>query len=391
MSAQKIRAALGQLQDDPDSESSWNELTEAVPASEAMGGEAELRMLLESARRGHEMRREWEAVAKLLSLEAKLNAGTPVEFAMQFELARVFEDELFDERRATAAYKRLLELRPGDPTAEEALERAENKRKKWQELVAHYLKEAEQTSDAAFKSSLVTSAGEVAYRYGPRKRDPLAAIAERFGMALELDPKNIRAANLLEHVWAYDENWEKVALLLEIRATNTPAKEERALILNRLGRVLYRRLDQEEKAVAAYERVLDLWPGNSEAMSFLSEHFSRREKWDQLVALYEDQLRGGAKQGEEAGIVFQIAMVNWRMREKPELAEPYFDRLRRLEPAHPGMLAFFREFAAEDRARLLTILTDAQRSLADGSEKTALATEIARLAEASANAQKSSY
>jgi tetratricopeptide (TPR) repeat protein len=388
MSAQKIRAALGQLQDDPDNESSWNELNDAVKTAANGGGEAELRMLLESARRGHEMRREWEAVAKLLDLEGSLNAGTPVEFAMTFELARVFEDELFDDKRATSAYKRLLELRPGDPTAEEAIDRAETKRKKWQELVAHYMKEAEQTSDAAFKSSLITSAGEVAYRYGPRKRDPLAAIAERFGMALELDPKNVRAANLLEHVWAYDENWEKVALLLEIRATNTPAKEERALILNRLGRVLFRKLDQEEKAVAAYERVLDLWPGNSEAMSFLSEHFSRTEKWDQLVALYEDQLRGGAKQGEEAGIVFQIAMVNWRMRDKPELAEPYFDRLRRLEPAHPGMLAFFRDFAAEDRARLLTILTDAQRSLADGPEKTALATEIARLAEAGANAQK---
>jgi tetratricopeptide (TPR) repeat protein len=388
MSAQKIRAALGQLQDDPDNESSWNELTEAVTASTSAGGEAELRMLLESARRGHETRREWEAVAKLLGLEAALNAGTPVEFAMQFELARVYEDELFDDRRATAAYKRLLELRPEDPTAEEAIERAENKRKKWQELVSHYMKEAEQTSDAAFKSSLVTSAGEVAYRYGPRKREPLGNIAERFGMALELDPKNVRAANLLEHVWSFDENWEKVALLLEIRATNTPPKEERALILNRLGRVLYRKLDQEDKAVAAFERVLDLWPGNSEAMSFLSEHFSRTEKWDQLVALYEDQLRGGAKQGEEAGIVFQIAMVNWRMRERPELAEPYFDRLRRLEPAHPGMLAFFRDYCAEDRARLLTILTDAQRSLTDGPEKTTLATEIAKLAEAGANSQK---
>ena len=41
MSAQKIRAALGQLQDDPDNESSWNELTDAVTASENAGGEAE--------------------------------------------------------------------------------------------------------------------------------------------------------------------------------------------------------------------------------------------------------------------------------------------------------------------------------------------------------------
>ncbi|HEX9296756.1 MAG TPA: hypothetical protein VF881_13015, partial [Polyangiaceae bacterium] len=391
MSAQKIRAALGQLQDDPDNEASWNDLFEAVTSPAAGMAQADLRALLESARRGHETRREWEAVAKLLELEASLNAGTPVEFAMQFELARVFEDELFDDKRATAAYRRLLELRPADATAEEALERGESKRKKWKELVARYLEEAEQATDATFKASLLMSAAEVAYRYGDRNKKAIAEIAARLEEGLKLDPKNQRIGNLLERIYRDQENWQKVARVLETRGAEATSKEERAVSLNRLGRVLYRKLEDEGRAVVAYERVLDLWPGNSEAMSFLSEHFSKTEQWEHLVALYEDQLRGGgARQGEEAGIVFQIAMVNWKMRKKPELAEPYFDRLRRFEPAHPGMLAFFREFcgAANDRSRLLTILTDAQRSLSDGPEKTALATEIAKLAEAGANAQK---
>src|SRR4030095_1522264 len=104
--------------------------------------QSDLRALLESARRGHETRREWDAVAKLLELEAGLNAGTPVEFAMQFELARVFEDELFDDESAAKTYKRLLERRAGDPTAEEALERGASKRKKWKDLVDRYLEEA---------------------------------------------------------------------------------------------------------------------------------------------------------------------------------------------------------------------------------------------------------
>jgi len=391
MSAQKIRAALGQLQDDPDIEDSWNELFEAVTAPDAGMPKGELRTLLESARRGHETRREWDAVAKLLELEAGFYAGTPVEFAMQFELARLFEDELFDDQRATAAYQRLLEIRPSDPTSEEALERSESKRKKWKELVQRYLEEAAQATDAAFKSSLLMSASEVAYRYGERSKKTLGEIAARLEEALKLDPKNGRVANLLERIYRSQENWQKVARLLETRASDAPTKEERALTLNRFGRVLSRKLEADDRAVAAYVRVLDVWPGNAEAMSFLSEHFSKTEQWDHLVALYEDQLRGGgAKSGEEAGIVFQIAMVNWKMRKKPELAEPYFDRLRRFEPSHSGMLGFFREFctAANDRARLLTILTDAQRSLADGPEKTTLATEIARLAEAGANAQK---
>jgi len=389
MSAQKIRAALGQLQGDPDDEASWHDLIEAVTSPETGLPAEELRSLLESARRGHELRREWDAVARLLELEAGLHAGTPVEFAMQFELARVFEDEMFDDVRASTAFQRLLELRPDDPTAQEALERGESRRKKWRELVTRYLDEASQTTDQAFKSSLLMSAAEVAYRYGGRTEEDIVEQVARLEESLKLDRKDARAAALLEVIYRTEEAWLPLSRVLELRATESPARDERAASLIRLARLLSRKLTDDVHAASAYERLLELWPGNAEAMSFLSEHYSNTERWEQLVLLYETQLRSGTKPGEEAAVVLQIGMVNWRMRQRVDLAEPYFDRLRRLDPAHLGMLAFFREACGEpDRPRLLTILTDAQRSLPDGPEKRALATEIAQLAEAGANAQK---
>src|SRR5207244_1296389 len=108
------------------------------------------------------------------------------------------------------------------------------------------------------------------------------------------------------------------------------------------------------------------------------------EQWDALAALYEDQLKGGGvKPGEELGMLIQIGMVHWRMRAQPQAAEPFFERVRKADPTHAGMLNFFREHlvAKGDKSRLAGILTDAQRAMADGSEKVALATEIAKLAE----------
>jgi golgin subfamily B member 1 len=391
MSAQKIRAALGQLQDNPNSESAWTDLADELTSPDPGVARDELRTLMEAARRGHETRREWDAVARLLEFEIALHAGTPVEFAMQFELARILEDEILDDRKATEAYARLLELRPEDPTAREAIERGEAKRKKWKDLVARYVEEAGQTTDDAFKSSLLMSASDVAYRYGERTKKALGEVVGRLEEALRIDPKNLRVATLLERIYRGQEAWEKAATVVDMMATEAPARDERAAALIRLGRLFKSQLTADDRAANAYERLLDLWPGNAEAMSFLSEHFSKSEQWDHLVALYEDQLRGGsAKAADEGGIIFQIAMVNWKMRKRVDLAEPYFDRLRRIEPAHPGMLGFFRDFCAEnnDTARLLTILTDAQRSMGDGREKSALASEIAKLAEAGSNAQK---
>src|SRR3954469_9250566 len=105
MSAKKIRSALGLLQDDPDGEQAWSDLRGALglsneemepvdPASLGMTGE-ELAKLLASARRAHEMRREYDAVARLLEMEVVLSKSRPPqdgadgEAELLAELARV--------------------------------------------------------------------------------------------------------------------------------------------------------------------------------------------------------------------------------------------------------------------------------------------------------------
>src|SRR4051812_46605094 len=133
MSANTIRNALGHLQEDPDRAEAWSKLREALGASddgesltlpEELRGEreaAEIAALLEAARKAHASRRELDAVGRLLSLESLLAAGSPREADLVAELARVLDEELLDDARTVKAYERLLQLRPGDPKAEEVL------------------------------------------------------------------------------------------------------------------------------------------------------------------------------------------------------------------------------------------------------------------------------
>jgi tetratricopeptide (TPR) repeat protein len=388
MSVETIRMALARLQDDPENEAAWNELAEAVTAPEASVSNADIERLLGSARARHEQRREWAPVARLLELEIAFAAGTPVEAPMQAELARIYQDELVDAQKALAAYKRLLALRPDDATAEEAIENDEAKRAKWSELVARYASEGA-SGDESFASSLYASAADVGVRYGgPDARD---AAIEHMEKALALDPKNRRAAALAEIVYTQAKDWANVARIQTVVLAEGGAKDERVAAGLRLGRTASKKLGDDARATLAYQKVLELSPGQPDAMSFLAESFSANEQWDELAALYEDQLRGGGvRHGEELGILVQISMVHWRMRGQPDAAEPYFERVRRADPTHAGMLNFFREWctAKNDKARLSAILTDAQRAMADGPDKRALATEIARLAESQENATK---
>ncbi len=383
MSSQKIRTALGLLQDDADNENAWLDLQDAMTAPDVGMSVQELVDLLEAARREHEARREWTAVANLLEFEISLVRGTPQEVLRQAELARVLEDELLDDERSCKAHARVLELRAGDPTATEALERAEDLRPRWRELAKAKVEDGKAVEDASIRSSMLSWAAEVMFRYGKAEAtsDEVIALLKE---AVALDPRNRRACLLLERMYREAERWEDVCAVLETIATESTNREERFAAWLRLARVLVRKIGDEARGVAAYERALDLVPGYPEAMNFLSDYFGRTEQWDHLVALYEDHLRSGVvKQGQELGIWLQIAMVQWRMRDRLDLAEPYFDKVRRVDPAHPGMLEFYRQWLKKkgDDARLMTILADAQRALPEGEQKAAIAAELAALAE----------
>src|SRR5262249_24483419 len=146
----------------------WNELAEAVTAPGAAAGDVE--RMLDLARGEHERRREWGAVAKLLEIQISLAEGSAVEAPMQAELARIYHEELCDAEHAREAYRRLLTLMPGNPTATDVLEQDEAKQSKWKDLADRYVHEAESAPEPAFQSALYASAADVVFRYGKRSK-----------------------------------------------------------------------------------------------------------------------------------------------------------------------------------------------------------------------------
>src|SRR5690606_25205089 len=202
-----------------------------------------------------------------------------------------------------------------------------------------------------------------------------------FRQALEVTERDPRAARLYERVLRSRQKWSELAEVLLDTAEHARDKDEKVRLFVRAARVLASHLDEHDRAAACYERVLGYAPGHGEAMAYLVERFTEREDWERLIALYEDALRTRTKLEDEAGALLQLGMVHWRFRQSPEEAEPYFARLRKVDPAHPGMLDFYREhLAPQDEARWVTILTDAQRVASTEEQKLQLAIELAKAA-----------
>jgi predicted O-linked N-acetylglucosamine transferase (SPINDLY family) len=401
-----LRNALGHLQNHPDDERAWSELEAELTSGEgarrdrsrgeaANGSAADTVKLLDAARSAHAERRESDAVARLLELEAAEVRGTSDEAPLLRELARVYDEDLFDDARAVATCERLRALVPEDRAAAQLLDGRAETRAGWADIAKKDLEESKTASAASFQSALLVSASEHLWRYGrggtgaakKKAATRIAAVEGFLERAVTLDPKNRRGALLLERVLLGKGDWKAIAHLLERVIPDLP-REQRVTELLRLARLYKRKLELPEKAAETYASVIDLAPGQQEATSALVDHFTTTERWDELATLYEEHLL--TSEEPDPGVILQVAMVNWKMRNRPEAAEPFFERLRRAQPGHQMALEFFRGYCRDrgEGARLAQILVDAERALPPGAPKSALAEEISGLAQEGASATK---
>jgi golgin subfamily B member 1 len=390
MNSEQTLSLLGQLQADPESNQAWDALTALV--NDTSDGDAlrDLLRLLRSATAPHRERGEWWAVARLLELALSVSKSNEERQALCEELARVRRDELIDEAGAEKAYRELLALVPGFPTAVQALAEHEERASRWRDLATTYAQEAESATDDVYRSSMLMRAAEMETRFAgaEESRD---RVIERLEQAVRLDATNVQAGLMLERCHRLAQRWEEVVRVLDRLASRAADPIVRIAASVRLARVQRYRIEDPERAAVAYERLLRDAAGHAEAMEFLSHLYSTEERWDELVALYERDLKSrNLNSPEVVGDMLQIAMLHYKKREHPEDAEPWFERIRRIQPAHDGVLNFFREYCKTtgEESRWMEVLQGAQYAMPDGREKASVVTELAELAEKQSDMQR---
>ncbi len=376
---------LGQLEQHPDDDGLIQGLREALASDDPeIVGDNPTR-LIEAARVGHERRGEWVALAALLDLEAEQTRDDPkFRAALLKELGRIRHEELLDDEQALVALRKSVEIHDSEEVRD-FIKRVEENEANWRTLADRFIEEADDAADPALKTGLLVRASTLVWQF--RRKGRARETDKLFKQALKSDPSSTRAARLYAVTLKARNRWKDVAKVYTDTAGAARNRDEKLALFLHAGRVYAHKLSEPASSAVAFKRVLDFSPGHEEALRFLVEYYTEREDWDDLVALYEDALRSRQKLESEQGILLQIGMVHWRIRKAPAEADPYFSRLRKIDPAHPGVVDFYREYlsrenAGEDgEARLITILGDALRVAQTSKQKLELATELANAAE----------
>ena len=341
--------------------------------------------MIDDARKSFRERGENELVAHLYDVELASTTDRARRADLLVEKGRLLFEELHDEPRAVEAFKAALELRPEDQTAQELLAHIGLIRENWERIVKKYLDEAKVSTDRQLTTGLYLSVAESYARY----RADAPEVESYLKKALEIEPRNRRAAGHLERILRKQARWDEVGRLLEARVEAAGSKEERVAALSATAELAASRLGRPEVAVEAMRKVLAVDPAHPRAMQTLIELHTSSGDWAALVKVYENALKArGRAADSELGLYLQIAMLYWKRLANLDTAEEYFRRVRKLDPAHAAMVEFYRTYytlpGARERgegAKLLQVLQQAMKSEPDPARRSALAIEVASLAE----------
>lgn len=120
--------------------------------------------------------------------------------------------------------------------------------------------------------------------------------------------------------------------------------------------------------------------------------YTDKQDYASLIKLYEQALKVRQRTDSELPTVLEIGRLYFHKLKNFEQANEYYQRVRKVDPAHQEMLDFYRSYhggrgtgkpTADDSSKLLAVLTQAQKVENDAGRRLSLGIEMAQVAESS--------
>ena len=192
--------------------------------------------------------------ADALRGEEKLNALA--------RIAEVYEDRLGDTNEALRRYEAILEVDPSNVEALKGLDRIYSRTGKYRELLGVLDR---QIAAAATPRQKINLLERIAGIYDEEFLDHGVA-AETCEKILAIDPSHESALTQLARHYRALGRWEDVVAVYERHLGIITEDARRIELLLQLGRVLADQIGSPERAMKAYEKVLEIEPNHANAL-----------------------------------------------------------------------------------------------------------------------------
>jgi|GEM_PF-3089663 len=229
----------------------------------------------------HEERRDWEQLLALLQRLAERDRNEESAAALLLRAGELAERELGDAARALSLYESALALRPTLLPVLQAVGRMLHRGGRWEELVALYRRELDQTDNPAMRAATLCRIGGICEE---KLGDPERA-RQAYHDAFLADPACAPALQALLRLHHERKDLEGVITVLEAEAAASRDNRRRAAVLCRIGEIWEDPLGKPELALDAFTQALELDPSLNAARHARARLLAERGAWELLAEL----------------------------------------------------------------------------------------------------------
>jgi tetratricopeptide (TPR) repeat protein len=208
---------------------------------------------------------DFETLVKLLERRAESRRGAEKAEALA-KVGEVYEDHLDDLVEATRRFEAVLAIDPAHLGALKGLDRIYNRGGRYKELLENLERQVELAATPRQKINLYE---RIAALHDEEFIDHESA-ARALEAILEIDGANDFALTTLARHYRALDLWEEVARLYEKHAGVTGDEARRVELLAARARVLAEQIGSPERAMRAFDQVIELAPGHAGALEALA-------------------------------------------------------------------------------------------------------------------------
>jgi golgin subfamily B member 1 len=245
--------------------------------------EEKIMALREQLRQQEDGKRFGELVKTLMALGDEL--ADPFERAeLYMRAADLYVSKFVNQAEAVRAYEKVIECDPMNPVALDYLRQMYEKRRDWDKLVALSLAQAREVDPGPERTSMFKDIAKLAT---DKIKKPEVCV-ELWNEVLKSDSTDVEALSALAQLHERGRDFAQLANVLEQLAELSFDSREKVQLLNKLAQVVGDRLNDDVRAVAAYQALLALVPDDRRAQEQLKKRYVTLGRWDDLEVFYAD-------------------------------------------------------------------------------------------------------
>jgi tetratricopeptide (TPR) repeat protein len=285
-----------------------------------------------------------EALAEVLRRQIAVRAGEGRGSAsaelveLGYRLGQVYENDLQRPTEAITAYRKVIE----EFDAQHAdsilgLANVYTRLGDWASLYQTFERELEVVAGDSARSDVFAKMARLASDHLGRKEQAVGL----WQKVLDLRGEDVEALNALGDLYGADERWRDLVDILEREVNVVDDDETRVVIYADLGRIWYERLQKDRNALEAWERVLDLDPGSTHALSSIATIHRNAGQTAELVDALQRTIDVGAATLDDAsleGVYRELALLFETSLSQPADAVDAYEKALALNPGNFGTL-----------------------------------------------------